>query len=215
MGKCQSRPWLWLPRVCKHTVHKSFNHANGFLTGVLRKSSTNCEEILLAISSSLKLGAGMNLFSRITLFLLPVLFAAGCATTHPEVDTWRDARFSVTATNTIAMTDRPAPTQEDAALGRMVTTEMQREGFIFVPAAQADYLLTFVTENPGREQNSVPDISLYLYTNPQKTADGLNVVWRGTIDAGKSLPPDQEPFLIRTLLGYFGQAHDGPVRLAH
>lgn len=45
-------------------------------------------------------------------------------------------------TNTIAMTDRPKPTAEDAALGHILEIEMQRDGFNFVPAAQADYLFT-------------------------------------------------------------------------
>lgn len=96
----------------------------------------------------------MNIFRLIPLLWLPmVLFSAGCATTHrPEVNTWGDAQFAPTPTNTIAITDRLHPSAEDEALGRLLTDEMQRSGFIFAPAAQADFLLAYVTDDVSVEQ---------------------------------------------------------------
>ncbi len=198
-------------------------------------------------------------FYRVMIFLsLPLAsLLTGCATSGPQVNTWRDTQFSPTMTNTIAMTDRPKPTAEDAQLGQILVTEMQRAGFDFVPAAQADYLLTYVTDNLTDEQpylQSLPqeslasnrpltpqtsgqiletynapssrtvtlktfvfrskEISLYLYTNPQKQAGGLKMVWQETITAGKSVTAEQEHILVRTLLDYFGKNHSGRVDLA-
>ena len=155
------------------------------------------------------------------------------------------------------MTDRPNPTPEDAELGRILLAEMQREGFTFVPATRADYLLTYMTDNttekqlnmrtlpqesmlsgrPLTPQNNLQiaeaantpqsmvttintftfhskQLSLYLYTNPQKQIGGLKMVWQGTIDAGSSLTEDRELILIRNLLGYFGKNHQGAISLA-
>jgi hypothetical protein len=56
--------------------------------------------------------------------LSATIFLAGCATNKTEVNTWRDTQFSPAVTNTIAMTDRPKPTAEDAELGQILATEM-------------------------------------------------------------------------------------------
>ena len=82
-----------------------------------------------------------------------LIFCAGCATRRPEVSTWRDAQFTPSLTNTFAFTERPNPSLEDAELGRMLVTEMQREGFKFVPATQADFQMTYVLDDTTDERD--------------------------------------------------------------
>lgn len=204
----------------------------------------------------------MTIFRLIPpLCLALALFSTGCATTpkRPEVNTWGDAQFTPTPKNTLALSAQLHPSVENAALSQLLTNEMQRAGFTFVPAAKADFLLAAVlndvtTEQPYLRPNPAPamlanpqstqqiingrggyyaptftsqtttvpvgtfvfhsqQISLYLYTNPQKSGDGLKMVWQGTIDAGKASTEDRERILIRTLLGYFGKVHGGEVDL--
>lgn len=73
------------------------------------------------------------------------------------------------------------------------------------PSSRTVTLKTFVFNSK--------EISLYLYTNPQKQAGGLKMVWQGTITAGKSVTAEQEHILVRTLLDYFGKNHSGRVDL--
>jgi hypothetical protein len=96
----------------------------------------------------------MKTYRLPALFCLPlmtVVLLAGCATKHPSVDTWRNPQFAPTPTNTFALTLRPNPTKEDAALGRMVVDELQRDGFSLVPVERADYLLTYVVSKTTEE----------------------------------------------------------------
>lgn len=87
--------------------------------------------------------------------LLLLVLSAGCVTHRPELNTWRDDRFAPSPTNTLAFTARPNPSAEDAALGQMLVAEMRREGFVFVPEAQADYLLTYVLDDTMDERTYV------------------------------------------------------------
>ena len=122
----------------------------------------------------------MNICLRL-IWLLPTLalavLSAGCATGRPEVNTWHDARFSPTPTNTIALTERPHPNAQDQALGQMLVTEMQREGFHFVSAAQADYLLTYVLDDTAEEREVVeprpPDNMLLGRSLTPQTTDQI------------------------------------------
>jgi hypothetical protein len=56
-------------------------------------------------------------------------------------------------------------------------------------------------------------IRLYLYANPKTHPGGLQIAWSGCIEAGKSIPADREPILIKTLLVHFGQDYAGNVSL--
>ena len=72
------------------------------------------------------------------------------------------------------------------------------------PSAIAD--TSFTSQTQG--------IRLVLYTNPKTHPGGLQIAWQGCIDPGKNISSQNEPALIRTLLGYFGRDYNGPVNLA-
>src|ERR1700744_261468 len=111
---------------------------------------------LLGISIHLSSPHHMNIYRLFSMFLLAcALFSAGCATQkRPEVNSWGDTHFTPTPKNTLAMTDRLHASPEDVALGRLLTDEMQRAGFTFAPAAQADFLLAYVTDDVSTEQQN-------------------------------------------------------------
>ncbi len=98
------------------------------------------------------------------LWLLPplVILMAGCATRHPMVSTWHESEFSPTRADKIALTLRPQPSPEDAALGRLLVDELKREGFNLVPMEKADYLIAgtltdeLVTDQQHRITTTVP-----------------------------------------------------------
>ncbi len=85
--------------------------------------------------------------------LLPFLtiLLAGCASNHPTVGAWRGAGFSPAQKDKIALTLRPNPSYEDAEVGRVLTAELQREGFNLVPLAEADYTLAYAVEDDSTE----------------------------------------------------------------
>ena len=60
----------------------------------------------------------------------------------------------------------------------------------------------------------VKDIRLFLYTNPKTHGGHFELAWQGSISQGKSVPPKNEPALIKTLLGCLGKNQDGPVKLS-
>jgi hypothetical protein len=94
----------------------------------------------------------------ILLFWLPLTLAflsAGCATQRPLVNTWRDPQFSPTPADKIALTDRPNPSAQDAAMDRLLVTELQREGFTLTSSDQADYLITYVLDEANEERKVV------------------------------------------------------------
>jgi hypothetical protein len=64
---------------------------------------------------------------------------------------------------------------------------------------------TFTSQSKG--------IRLIVYTNPKRHPGGLEIVWQGCIDSTQTLSSENETALIRTLLGYFGQNHEGRVAL--
>jgi hypothetical protein len=88
--------------------------------------------------------------SRLFLLLLPILavglLASGCASSKPQISAWRNADFSPSSTNKLALTLRPHPSPEDARLGEMLVAELERKGFKLVPSEQADYLLTYALD---------------------------------------------------------------------
>lgn len=104
--------------------------------------------------------------SRAIVFIwLPMtlaVLAAGCATKSPMVATWRNPQFSPTLADKIALTERPNPSAQDAALGRLLVTELQSEGFALTSPDQADYLITYVLDELNEEQKVVN----HSYPNP-------------------------------------------------
>lgn len=56
-------------------------------------------------------------------------------------------------------------------------------------------------------------IRLFLYNNPKTHPGGFRIVWQGYISAGQTASAADETALLKTLLGYLGQEHHGPVNL--
>ncbi len=56
-------------------------------------------------------------------------------------------------------------------------------------------------------------IRLYLFTNPNKQPHGFQLAWQGYIGGGTSITTERIPFLIKTLLGYFGEDYTGKIDL--
>jgi hypothetical protein len=106
-----------------------------------------------------------------TLFLLMpflAMLSAGCATTnHPTLAARRGDGFSPARTDKIALTLRPNPGPEDALLGRLLTAELQREGFHLVPPEQADYTLVYAVEDDSTA-TYLPERDFVVAT-PQET----------------------------------------------
>ena len=57
------------------------------------------------------------------------------------------------------------------------------------------------------------DIRLFLYTNPKRSADGMQLVWQGTITVGNSTSPERELTMLKTLLNYLGKDYNGRVEV--
>jgi len=102
--------------------------------------------------------------------LVLAVFLAGCATSHPTVGAQRGAGFSPARTDKIALTLRPNPSQEDAQLGRLLTAELQREGFNLVSSAEADYTLAYALEDDSTETD-VPWRDFTVPSDPQSSRD--------------------------------------------
>ena len=84
--------------------------------------------------------------------LLCILLFAGCASApRPMVDTWLNSSFSPTPTNSIALQPVANARPVDIATGKLLADEMQREGFVLVPADHADYLLSYVVSENVEE----------------------------------------------------------------
>ena len=89
-----------------------------------------------------------RLSALLALSLICILIATGCASSQPEVNTWRNPAFSPTPTNTFALKLHEDAKPEDARIGQLLQAELQREGFALVPEERADYLLSYmVTDN--------------------------------------------------------------------
>jgi hypothetical protein len=56
-------------------------------------------------------------------------------------------------------------------------------------------------------------IRLYLYARPKGQSGGLQLAWEGYIGGGRTVTPERIQFLIKTLLGYFGQDYTGRIDL--
>jgi hypothetical protein len=56
-------------------------------------------------------------------------------------------------------------------------------------------------------------IRLYLFTNPKKQPQGFQFAWQGYIGGGTSITAERIPFLVKTLLGYFGEDYSGKIDL--
>lgn len=118
--------------------------------------------------------------------LLPLalaIFLAGCASKHPTVGAWRGTGFSPARTDKIALTLRPNPGAEDAELGRLLTAELQRQGFNLVPQAEADYTLAYAVEDDStatyvpRHDVAVaapPQTSQYIISSANQAQPGFS-----------------------------------------
>ena len=133
----------------------------------------------------------LGLRSLVWLLLALVFLSAGCATKRPMVNTWRNPQFSPARTNTVALTQRPNPTPEDAALGQMVVAELQHAGFTLGPAERADYLLTYVFSENAQER-VVNGPALIRMQPPQTTGQiGSDFYQRGNDFYLSSVPANQ------------------------
>ena len=56
-------------------------------------------------------------------------------------------------------------------------------------------------------------IRLYLFANPKKQPQGFQLAWQGYIGGGTSITAERIPFLIKTLLGHFGEDYTGKIDL--
>ena len=56
-------------------------------------------------------------------------------------------------------------------------------------------------------------IRLYLFTNPKKQPQSFQFAWQGYIGGGTSITAERIPFLVRTLLVYFGEDYSGKIDL--
>ncbi|HEX4349897.1 MAG TPA: hypothetical protein VH251_05905 [Verrucomicrobiae bacterium] len=112
----------------------------------------------------------MKHLSLFWLSLASAILLSGCASTQPTVGAWHDSHFTPQRTDKLALTLRPDPTDEDARLGRILTAELEREGFNLVPLAEADYALTYVIENSA-ETSEVPGALPSMQMPPQTSRD--------------------------------------------
>ena len=58
-------------------------------------------------------------------------------------------------------------------------------------------------------------IRLYLYSNPKTHPGGLQIAWQGYIGGGRTITAERIPFLVKILLGYFGQDYTGRIDLTN
>jgi hypothetical protein len=127
--------------------------------------------------------------------LLPLalaVLAAGCASPQPTVSTWNNAPFAPARTDKIGLTLRSNPSPEDAELGRLLVTELKREGFDLVPIEQADYLLAYALEDDRVEVDNYRTAPPATMGPPQTTAQIISPPQRHTYGGpapGVSAPP--------------------------
>lgn len=99
----------------------------------------------------------------------------------------------------------PIPMGGPMLAGQYGSYEQVRPGFYGNP--YRDYGMD--VERPLPSQG----IHLQLYTRDDLRAGRLQRAWEGFIDAGFTVTPEREPFLLRTLIAYFGKDHVGKVKI--
>ena len=118
------------------------------------------------------------------LLSLLTIVLAGCASNHPTMGAWRGAGFSPARSDKIALTLRPNPSAEDAEVGRILTAELEREGFNLVPLAEADYTLAYAVEDDSTE-TYLPRRDFTISPPPQTS----NVIMASGIPGPPGLTP--------------------------
>jgi hypothetical protein len=83
------------------------------------------------------------------------------------VSAWHDSPITPTRADTIALTLQANPSRETAELGRLLTTELKREGFHLVPVDQADYLMAYALEDQLVDQGR--SITTTIPASPPQT----------------------------------------------
>lgn len=63
------------------------------------------------------------------------------------ISTWRNSALTPTRSDKMALTLQHNSSPETAALGSLLTAELNREGFNLVPLEQADYLMSCTVED--------------------------------------------------------------------
>lgn len=97
----------------------------------------------------------MEKYSPFLPLLVLTIFLTGCASNHTSIGAWRGDHFHPARSDKIAVVPQSRSNNEDARLGRVLTAELQREGFNLAPPAEADYLLAYVVED-GWTENDLP-----------------------------------------------------------
>jgi hypothetical protein len=88
---------------------------------------------------------------RVLLPLAIVMLSAGCATKLPMVSAVSYSHFTLTPTNSVALSTMANPGRADEELNRVVIAELNRGGFNIVPLGKADYILTYTVEDEWKE----------------------------------------------------------------
>ncbi len=116
-----------------------------------------------------------------------VILVTGCITHRPTLSTWRDSTLTPTRADKIALTPQLNPSPETAALGRLLTAELQREGFHLVPADQADYLMAYALEDELVNQGRTIAITTAA-SPPQTTAQVMDETPPGGYSSDPTIP---------------------------
>ena len=135
------------------------------------------------------------------------------------VSTWRDSALTPTRSDKIALMLQHNPRPETAALGRLLTAELKREGFNLVPVEQADYLMAYTLEDElvdqGRSITTITPAS-----PPQTTAQVMAQPIIGHSATEPTIPARvvSEPVVyrnrgIRLLLYNNPQTHPGSFQI--
>ncbi len=137
--------------------------------------------------------------------------------TKPEINTWRDLDYTPSSASKLALTDRPNPSAEDAALGKLLVADLTQRGFNLVPTEQADFLLTYVLD-----ENLETDYgNLNILPNPTRPPQTTGQIYDPIRNTGPVNPVTAEvrPAVYRTryirLYLYTNpKTHDGKFTLA-